>query len=411
MTRPRTPEQAERVRAQDRERAARNYRKANPGAAPYRPLVPRGPSTDPYIPEGHELGGVSTLTDADGKTTAQWAKTRVAGAEPEPLPEGFAPTRVARMTRGDGSVVTEWTTYDRDKAAQSAAFLEACEYVAERYAGLASPVEPPKFVDRDWLSVYPIGDPHVGMLAHASESGDHHDLKIGISDLEHGIDLAVHAAPPSSVGYLLNLGDFFHAQDDRQATPGHGHKLDVDGRWNKVVRGGLGLLVYGVRRLLAKHERVLVGNVPGNHDPDAARMIAIYLEAFFRNEPRVEVLDNASPYHALEFGRNMILTAHGDGAKRDALPGLAATRWPEMWGRTRYRVAYTGHVHHESIKEFPGMTVETFETLAGKDAWHSHRGYDSHRSISVISHHAEFGPKMRSKIHLREVRAIAGVGT
>jgi hypothetical protein len=268
------------------------------------------------MPVGQRLKGRSALTDAAGNETSAWTKTERSSDDPpefEPVPPGFAIRRTASYLDGQGNVRGQWVTAEQDKADRFAAFEAACVEVAEKYAGLAPPTPPPEFVDADWLCVYPLGDPHIGMLAWGAEAGDNHDLAIGEADLRAAIDLLVDCAPPADTGYLLNLGDFFHAQDDRQQTPGHGHKLDVDGRWNKVVRVGLGLLVHCITRLLSKHRRVVVGNVPGNHDPDAARMIAIYLEAFFRNEPRVEIFDNSSPYHAYEFGCNLIATAHGDG--------------------------------------------------------------------------------------------------
>jgi hypothetical protein len=80
-----------------------------------------------------------------------------------------------------------------------------------------------------------------------------------------------------------------------------------------------------------------------------------------------------------------------------------------MWGRTKYRVCYSGHIHHETRKEFDGMTVESFRTLAAKDAWHSLKGYGAGRSLDVISHHREYGPSQRSTVDIRRVRHARGV--
>jgi hypothetical protein len=378
---------------------------------------PLGPSgAHAFVPpinlaEGQELKGQSTLVNAAG-LVQRWDKSQIAGlAEPDApiVPPGHVVARTATMMRADGTVGVQWITAEPEKAARWAAFEAACKDVAEKYAaGRAEPVPAPTlgYEAEDWLNVFPLGDPHIGMLAHADETGDHHDLKIADADLRCAINMLDTRAPAAGTAYLLNLGDYFHAESNAQVTPGHGNKLDVDGRYHKVLKCGLNLLAYMAETLLRSHRRVIIGNVRGNHDPEAALMIGIWLEAWFRHEPRVEVLPNVNAYHALEFGRNMIATCHGDGAKRDDVPLLFATRFAEMWGRTRYRRCYSGHIHHktESEKELGGMVVRTFRTLAGKDAYHAHKGYDAGRSLDVISHHKHYGPCATATVDIEEVR-------
>jgi hypothetical protein len=118
----------------------------------------------------------------------------------------------------------------------------------------------------------------------------------------------------------------------------------------------------------------------------------------------VEIGDAHNPYRAIEFGQNMIVLGHGDGAKREQMPGLSAARWPEIWGRTKFRRAYTGHVHHETVKEFPGMTVESMRILPPGDYWHKWKGYDASQALDVVSHHRLYGVKARATIGICEVR-------
>jgi hypothetical protein len=386
------------------------------GVVPARanPLGPSGAFADAppiNLAEGQELKGQSVLVNAAG-LVQRWDKSQIAGlAEPDApiVPPGHVVARTATMMRADGTIGVQWVTAEPEKAARWAAFEAACKDVAEKYAaGRAEPVPAPTLAydAEDWLNVFPLGDPHIGMLAHADETGDHHDLKIADADLRCAINMLDSRAPAAGTAYLLNLGDYFHAESNAQVTPGHGNKLDVDGRYHKVLTCGLDLLAYMAETLLKSHRRVIIGNVRGNHDPEAALMIGIWLKAWFRNEPRVEVLPNIAAYHALEFGRNMIATCHGDGAKRDDVPLLFATRFAEMWGRTRYRRCYSGHIHHktESEKELGGMVVRTFRTLAGKDAYHAHKGYDAGRSLDVISHHKHYGPCATATVDIEEVR-------
>ena len=75
---------------------------------------------------------------------------------------------------------------------------------------------------------------------------------------------------------------------------------------------------------------------------------------------------------------------------------MAADR-PEDWGNTEFRHWMCGHIHHWTAKEHPGVIVETFRTLAGKDAWHAGKGYRSRRDMNCIVFHAKYGEIQRIK--------------
>lgn len=64
--------------------------------------------------------------------------------------------------------------------------------------------------------------------------------------------------------------------------------------------------------------------------------------------------------------------------------GIMAADQPKMWGDTKHRYWYVGHVHHVDKKEYPGGIVEYFRTLAAGDAWHNGQGYRSGRDMCLI---------------------------
>lgn len=381
------------------------------GQAPKRTRAPRGPSVKPAIPEGHELAGVSTLTGPDGDLKAEWNKTRIAGAEEaphDPVPEGHHIISTSTMMRGDGTTGVQWITSKADEVAREAAMRDAWARHARVYAGLAEPSAVPEHTDDDLIALYPLGDPHIGMLAWAPEVGEHFDLKIATRELLTCVRLLVAGAPRAKRAIITNLGDFLHAQDDTQRTPGHGHKLDVDGRHAKVLDAGHALLRAIVDAALEKHEHVTIRNLPGNHDPQVAAGLAMWLRAVYEREPRVTVADAYASYQFDRFGCCLFGWAHGDGARSDALPLLMANAESEAWGATTERVWHTGHVHHLSTKEYTGCVVETHRTMAGKDHWHSSKGYSAKRSLSVISYHQKYGEVSRNRVGLERVRnAIA----
>jgi len=371
---------------------------------------PRGPSQKPAIPEGHELSGVSTLTDANGGLKAEWAKTRVAGdPEPAPPPPDFALRRLSTMQRGDGSEVIRWASYDREAADRFAAWERAVAgLVATVPAAVA--VASPDHTDADTLTVYPLGDPHIGMLAWSPEVGADFDSTIAVRDLSAAMALLVDGAPASERATIVNLGDYFHADDDSQRTPQSGHKLDVDTRRAKIFEAGLVCFRGMIDRALTKHRAVRVVNIPGNHDPNSAFVIASVLRAWYRDEPRVDVDPATSQFAYDRHGLNLIGYCHGPGAgqRHERLAGVMSTDQARAWGETEFRVWHTGDVHHLSRKEFPGVVVETHRTLATRDAWHHRSGYRSGQSLETITYHREFGEVARARVTLRRVREGKG---
>lgn len=307
------------------------------------------------VPEPYVVRGTSTLYGEDGKPKLQWVKTRL----------------------------------DESKARE--AIEEWVGWLVEDAKGLAPAITPPEFVNEDLLTVYPMGDPHFGMYAWKPEAGDDFDLDIAERLTYAAIDRLVASAPPSKHALILELGDFFHADDNSAATPKSGNRLDVDTRWARVMQVGLRAMVYVIKRSLEKHELVTVRIVSGNHDPHSSFALALGLDAYFTNEPRVTIDLDPNVFWYFKFGQVLIGSTHGDTCKTDKLPAIMACDRAEDWGKTKFRYYYHGHIHHDSVKELPGCMVESFRTLAAKDAWHNGAGYRSGRDMRCIVHHKDFG--------------------
>lgn len=399
--------EAAKQRKRDHERQKYADHRRAMGAS-YSPRPPRGPTEKPhYIPEGHELGGVSRLTGPQGELKGEWAKTRVAGADdpPTPVPESFLLDRSSVMQRGDGSTVVQWSSYKQGAVEKWEAIKGAIvEHVAE-YARPCAPTPTNAPTDDDRLTVYPLGDPHIGMLAWANEVGESFDLRIAERELCECMAQLVARSSATTECIVTNLGDFWHAQDDNQRTPKGGNKLDVDGRAGKVGRVGLRICQTLVDLCLTKHARVKVRSLPGNHDPLSSFWLPLYLGAVYKNEPRVTVEEGFNPYQFDVFGKVLLGWAHGDGAKLEALGEIMATDEPEKWGAAAFRYWNTGHVHHWSQKELRGCVVDTHRTLAGKDAWHHHSGYRSGRALKAITYHREYGLDSVAVVGIERVRA------
>lgn len=369
---------------------------------------PQGP-IGALVPVGHEIGGVSTLAGPGGEIEQQWTKTRVAGnPDPEPPPPDFALARVSTMSRGDGSEVVRWQSFDRAKADAHAALMKAWgdHATAARIEGVARPAPLPDRTSETTLTIYPIGDHHLGMLAWWRETGESWDLEKGVESLQLAGSELVRRAEPSGRALIVNLGDFKHAPDNRQITPGHGNKLDVDGRSAKIDRAGVALMVGVIDAALTKHRHVTVHNLPGNHDPEFAAAFALMLECWYRNEPRVHIADANPAHQYYRFGQNLIGMHHGDGTPSSELPAIMAVDMAEDWGQTLFHMWLCGHVHHKiKDKEHPGCTVECFRILPPGDAWHARR-YRAGRGMTAITIDQDFGEVGRATIGIEQVQAL-----
>ena len=121
----------------------------------------------------------------------------------------------------DGNITGQWIKTDRNQEAMTAAIAAWIDKLSEDVKPLP-PIKPPKKYEEDLLAVIPMGDPHFGMYAWAQEAGDDFDLNTADRLTRGAIDRLVRLSPAAKECLLINLGDFFHADDQRNATPASG---------------------------------------------------------------------------------------------------------------------------------------------------------------------------------------------
>lgn len=351
-----------------------------------------------------ELGSIEAAAEALGKTTervrddltaAERQAARVGYAPAHdmvhPAPAGFSVKGVSTLYGNDGTVRGQWVKTAADRESQLAALFDAVQSIVEPFRGRSDETKAPKHGDESLLAVYPMGDPHFGLFAWADECGEQFDLATAEANLVAAVDKLVGLAPAAKQALVINLGDFFHADNSSNRTSRSGHALDVDGRWQQILAVGIRAMRRCIDRALEKHESVRVINAIGNHDDHSAIVLSLCLAGYYENNPRVTIDTSPSPFHWLRFGACLLGVTHGDSAKFADLPGIMAHDRAEDWGQTKHRFWYCGHVHHDSLKEFPGVTVETFRTLAARDAWHHRSGYRSGRDMKLDILHRDHG--------------------
>lgn len=236
----------------------------------------------------------------------------------------------------------------------------------------------------DLLPTIVIGDAHIGMRADSQETRDRNfDSKIASQEIKIAIDELVNVAPPAQTGMLIQVGDFTHSDGSSPFTT-KGTLVDVDTRFEKVMRIAAQTMMYSVERMLEKFDKVELVVARGNHDSDAAIAIQMILEFYYSKEPRVNVMRSKGFFHYIEWGKWLFGVHHGDKVKAAKLAQIMPRDMSKAWGRTTHRLFFVGHFHHQSVQEFEGVTVEKFGTLAPPDSWHSAQGYGSDHTMNLI---------------------------
>jgi hypothetical protein len=351
---------------------------------------------DPVLP-GYEIKKTATQHDDSGAVKSKWVQQHKATGGKFELAAGQVIKGVSAYVDGEGRIRNQWIKTQKDGITVDlvASLLGAFA----KYKGRAKPFAAPRRVDRDLLTVYPIADQHLGLLAWGRETGADYDLAIGTRRLLDCAARLVAKSERSKYALILNLGDWYHANDQRNVTPRSGHQLDVDGRFYKVLTAGVELMMTIIDLALTKHEHVEVANIPGNHDPEAARAMTVALATFYARNKRVKISFPGDLYFR-RFGATLIGAAHGDKMRPDRMAMTMATERREDWGATAYHWFLSGHIHHESAKEVGDVRCESFQTLADKDNHAKGAGYNSGQSLTAITLHRVNGEEGRNRVNI-----------
>jgi hypothetical protein len=363
----------------------------------YSPVLGEQTSTLPAIPDGYELTALSSQMHGD-RLASQTMRSRPARQQArtvDQIPQGHAIAGVSTLVDGSGRLVGQWTKTARERETREQILERLLRELPDVIGARDATPAPVEASDEDLLAVYPLGDPHIGMLSWHAETGEDFDLTIARSVFGSAMRDLVLRGPRAAMALIANLGDFFHSDTLDNRTRRSGHALDVDSRWPKILQVGVEIMIGLVNCALEHHARVRVINEIGNHDDHTAIMLSVALRAYYRQEPRVEIDASPARRHWHRHGRCLIGVTHGDGAKQDQLESIMAAERPDDWGATRHRYWYCGHVHHSRRIEHRGCIVESFRTLAPRDAWAAGMGYRAGRDLHRIVLHREHGEVSR----------------
>ena len=267
---------------------------------------------------------------------------------------------------------------------------DECIKEVKLYAPKYHAIETIKSTDTHLL-VIDIADLHIGKLATAFETGEDYNSQIAVKRAKDGLQGILNKAKGFDIDKVLFVAgnDILHTDNTRRTTTG-GTPQDTDGMWYDNFIMAKNLYIELLEKLMSFAEVEVVYN-PSNHDYTHGFFLMQLIEAHF-SKSTIRFNVDLKHRKAFKYGKNLIGTTHGDGAKIENLPLLLATEFPILWSETKHRYIYSHHIHHKTSKDFIGVTFETLRSPSGSDSWHHKNGYTGvPRAVEGYVHHKEFG--------------------
>jgi hypothetical protein len=315
-----------------------------------------------------------------------------------PVPDAFVVRGVSTYYNKDGNPSGQWVKSKLDDNKFQELLKSAVEGFKDDLPRV-SLINPPPLGNDNLLNCYVITDYHLGMLSWSEETGEDWDIQIAEDLIYKWFAQAIHQSPDANTAIFAQLSDFLHFDGMDAVTPSSKHLLDVDTRFAKLVRVAIRIIRQIINMLLQKHQHVHILMLDANHDPVSQIWLREWLAVTYENEPRITIDTSPNPYNAYEFGNTALFFHHGHKKRITDVSTVFAAQFREMYGRTKYAYAHTGHLHHLDIKENNLMIVEQHRTLAAPDAYSARGGYLAGRDAKVITYHKRYGEVSRLTIN------------
>lgn len=340
---------------------------------------------------------VTELFRAMGMThdSSPWSNEELEDTEESSLVEDLLRAKEERVL-----VQAERKEYRRVK--KDADAFRRLDLLAARLAGRFSELAPVHNVPR--LNLPKPNEPFVLVISptdfHWGKRGENYNREVARKRLmkitERLLSRVSVGGSPEKIILALG-GDGLHI-DNAQSTTTHGTPQDCDGSpedlaWSYV------LLCRDYVDMVRQFAPVDLFVIPGNHDRYTATLLRAALTGWFSTAEDVVVCDSFSNRQYIKYGNSLLTFLHGDIGKVKDWPAIVAGEVPALWGQTKWRFIFTGHLHTErELPTFGNVTVYRMPSLAGNDTWHERKGYKSRKGLvgymvsknrGVIGQHAE----------------------
>lgn len=242
-----------------------------------------------------------------------------------------------------------------------------------------------------------IPDLHIGKHSWREETSEDYDISIAVDRYNTAISELLSRVNLSQVERILfPIGNDLINVDNENNLTFAGTPQDCDSRFAKMVKVSKELLISSLQDL-SKIAPVDVVIVKGNHDSTVTFLLGEILDAWFHNNPNINV-DNSPKWRKYyQYHSNSFMYTHGDKEKHSDLGLIFATENARLWADTKYRFVKLGHLHkykktdYITVDSHTGFQVEILPSLSGTDEWHYSKGYLSNKQAKAYLYHPTEG--------------------
>lgn len=208
----------------------------------------------------------------------------------------------------------------------------------------------PDIPDSGFDAYFPMKDLHIGKLPH--NAGVRYTLEEQEHRVRESIDITIQKVISRwGVPACWRLGtgdDQLNSNSSKQETlRGTPQGEKSVGSFHHQAETLMRIKAYQIEACLRAGGRVYDHYIPSNHAPDAEFLIAHYLAAHFKDEPRVTVNTNPSVFKTFVSGITPVLDLHGHGTHDKDLPAIAARYCPGHADFSK-AVVFRGHTHAQN---------------------------------------------------------------
>lgn len=231
-----------------------------------------------------------------------------------------------------------------------------------------------KSKDPHMLMIDP-ADCHIGKLCSSFEVEEEYNSNIAVQRIREGVKGILDKSSGWDIEKIMFVigNDILHVDTPKRTTTS-GTPQDTDGMWYDNFLMAYNIYVEMIETLLSVSDVHIVYN-PSNHDYTNGFFLAQMIQTHFRNSKNITFDVSITHRKYYTYGKNLIGTTHGDGAKSQDLPLLMAHE-AKNWSETKHRYIFIHHFHHKMSKDYMGVCVEALRSPSGTDSWHSRNGLE-----------------------------------
>lgn len=263
---------------------------------------------------------------------------------------------------------------------------ELAEIFREAFADIpaAPPIVKSEHSIEGKIAFFPQTDVHLGVEIDEDRGGTEYNPDIAMERMRDGFSQAHAAIPPCETAIVLDNGDLTHANDDRDVTPRHQHRLKVTNSHRKNLDLSVAAKVWQIDMALQRSERVIYRSNRGNHDPNTPDTMGIALINRYRDEPRVTIENSECDTWVFQRGSVFIAANHGAGLKPPQLAANLPPNYPDEFGRSRFWYLFTGHEHNPAQAMFGAFLWFRLPAMCALDQHAADLGYSDTAAMRAM---------------------------